>query len=196
MKRTTPTKDMRWLVLAPMAAASMLYAGCAGDDVTFFIGRACSVTAECTYTANPYMMSGLLDVGEAPVGQVNRQEYVAGLMLQTNNKEATLTAQPGSFNNYGDINHLDIIVEEMEISYEFPAAEVPSDAETQDALPRAFVQPVFGWVGPRTAAAGGEAGSSTIEAVLVPETVAQALRRDSTVSELIAFRGGIQSWYK
>ncbi|MFH1808630.1 MAG: hypothetical protein ABIJ09_07790 [Pseudomonadota bacterium] len=181
------------IATTPLLTLALLLGGCAGSDSLLLAvanvvneGEAAAAGSTVTCTVNEALLlpQGLLDI-EATIEDTtptySGQNYIADLLVnwgaEANGRKTTETE---SFSNYGSVSTTDLIVEEVEVGYDFSYAPMEPPTATS-VIPQRVALPVFAWLGEQQA-------KGLVRFEMVSRAVASAIEQDTadpTFGELL-----------
>ncbi|MBN2362265.1 MAG: hypothetical protein JXR83_22625 [Deltaproteobacteria bacterium] len=182
-------------VVLLLGAALSAVAGCATEDDMIFIANNTQLDPKTQCDANPLLIlsPGVLDVsdtypvvpGDPSSTQIQSpRTYSAMFLVRTNAEENYSNTRVGrtteTVYNYGGLPTTDVLIEEVEVQYDFSLNSVQPSGATLDQIPAQLTMPANAWVGPKTKAGrtAGVEGTAFLGFDVVPGDIGAVLGAD------------------
>jgi len=179
-------------------------AGCAAEDDVLFVAynAYADPTQNCELNSALFISPGRFDLVDSyleyPTDSAshtisNPKNYSAAFLLRTNGKESGYGTPQGraaaSVYNYGGLPTNDILVEEIEVRFDFANNTILPSSDTLAAIPSGRVQPASTWVGPKTRAGKTATleGTAFLPVELIATDIGTALSVDTEIYDSLNY---------
>jgi hypothetical protein len=178
------------LISGLLVCSTFTLGACAGEDPMVWVSAnaLADQAQQCELSGLLFLPNGRLDVADTTsAGLPSARSYVANFLLRTNLVENSRVATTGGFTSYGSLSTNELLVEEVEISYDFTVSATPPSGATLDVIPQRIIVPASAHLGPDTKAGrqGTVEGSTFLSVKLFTTAISDTLNADPDIYSLL-----------